>query len=192
MPLAAETWTSLEAAKLAVGVLTPLSVAGLGWYISRSLKRLELLQWTNQKLIEKRIAIYDDVGPKINQLFCFYMWVGNWKDISPPEVLQIKRELDHRMYVYEHLFDRDVYFAFREFMGTLFDTFQGVGMDAKIKSRVKGPDGDRTSHGTCTWVSEWDRKFSDPAKAASLHEVEVSHAALIKAFARSIGVKDDS
>lgn len=192
MPAQMEPWNSLEMAKLVVGVLTPLSVVGLGWYVSRSLKRFELLQWTNQKLIEKRLAVYAEVGPIINQLFCFYMWVGRWKEISPPDVLRLKRELDERMYVYEHLFDKDVYYAFREFMGTLFDTFQGAGVDAKIKSLVKGPDGDRTNHTTYTWQTDWESKFAEPSEAASLHEVEVRHAALVSALSRSFGVRHDS
>jgi hypothetical protein len=31
----AEPWNSLEVAKLAVGLATPLAVAGLGWFVSR-------------------------------------------------------------------------------------------------------------------------------------------------------------
>ena len=44
-----ESWPTLEIAKLAVGVLTPLSVALLGWLFSRQLKRLDPSNWSNQK-----------------------------------------------------------------------------------------------------------------------------------------------
>jgi len=48
-------WNTLEITKLVISFLTPLTVALMGWFISRKLKRLELIQWSNQKLIEKRL-----------------------------------------------------------------------------------------------------------------------------------------
>ena len=57
------TWNTLEIAKLAVSVLTPAAIAILGIYIHRVTKRFEDSQWKSQKLIEKRIAIYDDLAP---------------------------------------------------------------------------------------------------------------------------------
>lgn len=99
---------ALDIARLAVSVFTPLSVTALGWLISRRLKRLELVQWTNQKLIEKRLAIYDIIAPQLNALLCFYTWVGYWKDISPDDVIRIKRDLDRTLHVYRHLFDDEI------------------------------------------------------------------------------------
>lgn len=87
-------WNSLEIVKLAAEVLTPVSVAAFGWLVSHRLKQLELVQWTNQKLIEKRLALYDTIAPLLNRLLCFYTWVGPWKDISPDDVIRAKRELD--------------------------------------------------------------------------------------------------
>lgn len=186
----AGVWNSLEAVKLVVGVLTPISVAGFGWFISRRLKRFELLQWSNQKLIEKRIAVYDLVGPQINKLYCFFMWVGTWKETSPVEVLQIKRDLDRTMHVYGHLFDHSVFSAYREFIDTLFDTFQGVGADAKIRSFLSSLDGDRTNHCAYEWQPAWEEKFASPERAPSLHEIETRHTTLLKAFAQSMGVRE--
>lgn len=183
-------WNWLELVKLAVGVMTPLSVAAFGWFISRRLKRFELLQWSNQKLIEKRIAIYDQVGPALNQLYCFYVWVGNWKEITPAEVLRLKRDLDQKMYVYGHLFDGDLLRCYREFMHTLFETFQGAGEDAKIRSVVRGPDGDRSSHAAHPWDSEWEVRFAAPGRAASPADVQQRYDALIREFAGSWGVRE--
>jgi hypothetical protein len=35
----------------------------LGIYIHRVTKRFEHLQWRSQKLVEKRLAVYDDLAP---------------------------------------------------------------------------------------------------------------------------------
>ena len=57
MPPPSDPWNSLEIAKLVIAFLTPLSVALFGWFVSRRLKKLELAQWSNQKLIEAAGAL---------------------------------------------------------------------------------------------------------------------------------------
>ena len=118
-------WNSLEIVKLVLGVLTPLSVACLGWLVARRLKRLELVQWTNQRLIEKRLALYDAVAPQLNALLCFYTWIGYWKDISPDDVIRAKRDLDRTFHIYRYLFDDDVYDAYHTYIHALFDVHTG-------------------------------------------------------------------
>lgn len=156
----APTSNTFEIVKLCVGVLTPLSVTALGWLISRRIKRLELVQWTNQKLIEKRLAIYDEIAPKLNALLCFYTWVGDWKDITPDQVIRTKRELDKTMHVYRHLFDDAIYRAYHALMLALFDTHSGAGHDARIRSRVAGQSGDRAQHASYAWHAAWAERFS--------------------------------
>lgn len=83
IPMSANLWTSLEIAKLAIEFLTPLAVIGIGLFINRRLKQIEHIQWSNQKIIEKRIELYDRLSPLLNRLLCFYTWIGYWRDISP-------------------------------------------------------------------------------------------------------------
>lgn len=71
-------WSSLEIVKLAVAACTPF----------------ERAQWTNQKLIERRIAVFDEMAPLLNDLFCFFRFVGDFRAITPPEAVSRKRSLD--------------------------------------------------------------------------------------------------
>ncbi|HHX4057055.1 MULTISPECIES: hypothetical protein [Burkholderia] len=153
-------WNSLEIVKLVLGVLTPLSVACLGWLVARRLKRLELVQWTNQRLIEKRLALYDAVAPQLNALLCFYTWIGYWKDISPDDVIRAKRELDRTFHIYRYLFDDDVYDAYHTYIHALFDVHTGPGRDARIRSLIQAPDGDRSVHGAYEWKPAWSDRFA--------------------------------
>jgi hypothetical protein len=66
MNQAQSTWNSLEITKLVIGALTPIFLLLLGVWVNRIAKRVETAQWANQKLIEKRIAIYDELAPLIN------------------------------------------------------------------------------------------------------------------------------
>ncbi|MGV2288813.1 hypothetical protein AAHK20_08850 [Trinickia sp. YCB016] len=184
-------WNSLEIAKLIVGFLTPLSVAAFGWFVSRRLKRLELAQWSNQKLIEKRLVIYDTVAPLLNQLLCFYTWVGHWKDISPEDVIKIKRELDRTFNIYRHLFDEDIYSAYQTFIHALFETFTGAGVDAKIRSHIQGYDGDRTSHCTYTWNPVWSQRFST-GNVVEKTEVRRQYLRLMNALSISLGAENNN
>jgi hypothetical protein len=97
MPTA--SWTSLEVAKIAVAALTPLAVAGGGYWINRRLKSLEAAQWAQQKIVERRIRAYDELAPALNRLFCFFAYVGSWKEAKPPEIVGLKRSLDEKAHI---------------------------------------------------------------------------------------------
>ncbi|HEY3309678.1 MAG TPA: hypothetical protein VGJ93_14590 [Desulfuromonadaceae bacterium] len=84
-------WTSLEVVKLISSSLTPLVIAGVGVYIHRLTKRFEHLQWRNQKLVEKRLNIYDDLAPLLNENLCYFTCVGSWKEKTPSEVIASKK-----------------------------------------------------------------------------------------------------
>lgn len=60
------TWNSLEIAKLVVAGLTPLFVATIGFWLNRRLKSLEQAQWSQQKVIERRIKAYDELAQPLN------------------------------------------------------------------------------------------------------------------------------
>ncbi|MDR7270791.1 hypothetical protein J2X20_003449 [Pelomonas saccharophila] len=181
-------WPTLEIAKLIVGVLTPLSVALLGWLFSRQLKRLDLSNWTNQKLIEKRLAIYDEIAPRLNQLLCFFTWVGYWKTISPADAIHAKRDLDKTLNIYRHVFEAEVYEAYQDYIHILFETYTSAGHDAKLRALVRSPDGDRRTDGAYAWSDAWNACFSEPRNAVDKGEVRARYKALMAALTRSLGV----
>ena len=183
------TWSSLELAKLVVGILTPVSVAVLAWFLNARLKRLDLIQWTNQKLIEKRLAVYDLVAPQLNQLLCFFTWVGYWKDISPPQAIQAKRDLDKAFNIYRHLFDESVYISYQAYIHMLFETFTGPGHDAKIRSKIVSSDGDRKSHATYEWTEGWEASFTSDESIPQKADVRLTYRGLMEQLTRSFGVK---
>jgi hypothetical protein len=129
-----DPWNSLEIAKLFVAASTPLIVVFVGFILNRNIKKLDKKQWTNQKILEKRLAVYDKVVPILNDILCFHCYVGNWKNISAQDIIAYKRLLDKEMYVYSPLFDHDLMEKYNCFMNLCFQTDTGWGNDAKIKS----------------------------------------------------------
>lgn len=89
--------------------MTPLSVAAIGVVLALSTRRFEHLNWVNQKLVEKRIAILSDAPPKLNDMYCYFCWVGAWASFSPVDIVQF--------------FAAGALGAYSEFTDTLFRTY---------------------------------------------------------------------
>lgn len=139
----ATVWNSLEIVKLVVGILTPIAVVILGIFVARATARIEQSQWASQKVVEYRLKVFEIVAPKLNRLFCFYTFVGRWKEIMPNDVLRLKRELDEDLYVYRVLFSADLFETYQRFMQILFKTFSAADRDTLMRAAVSTEFGDR-------------------------------------------------
>src|SRR5260370_27680913 len=93
----AASWNSLQIATLAVEALTPLTVAGLGVFIARASRRIEQVQWANQTVVTRRLDIFAQLAPGLNQLLCFATFVGGWTEIQHRQASTLKRHLDEPM-----------------------------------------------------------------------------------------------
>jgi hypothetical protein len=74
----ADQWNSVEIATLAVAAVTPVTVAVVGYFVARASKRLGHVQWANQTVLTRRLEIFNQVAPHLNQLLCFATFVGGW------------------------------------------------------------------------------------------------------------------
>lgn len=133
--MSAGPWNWLEVAKLFAGLLAPAAIAVFGVYIHRVTKRFEYLQWRSQKLVEKRLAIYDDLAPQLNDLLCYFTYVGCWKDLNPPDVVSLKRTIDKKVHLAAPLFSESLFSACTEFQSLCFETYTGWGRDALLRTQ---------------------------------------------------------
>ena len=152
-------WNSLEITKLVIQVLTPLALLFLGIWVNRIAHRIEAVQWTNQKVVEKRITIYDEMAPLLNDLYCYFRWVGNWKELTPKEIIEIKRNLDKEFYIYKPLFSPDFETRYDALMRHCFLVRSGQGLDAKLRTSIKSVNGDR-KEAFPAWDDSWDKLFA--------------------------------
>jgi hypothetical protein len=175
-------WNWLEVAKLVAGLLIPATLAVFGLYIHRVTKRFELLQWRSQKLIEKQLVVYDDLAPDFNDLLCYFTYVGCWKELDPPAVVELKRAMDRKIHLAAPLFSQSFFGACMHFQNLCFETYAGWGRDALLRTHYERRQQARQSD----WQAEWNDCFSsspsDP-KAIRTAYVEVMHE-----FASNIGV----
>ena len=128
-------WNSLEIAKLIASSATPLLILCLGVVIQQAVRRIEAVQWANRRIVEKRLEVYDTLAPLLNDLLCYFSYVGNWKELTPPQVVAAKRALDKRVHLAAPLFSPGFLGLYNEFIHLCFSTYNGMGEDAKLRTR---------------------------------------------------------
>lgn len=179
----ADPWNSLEVVKLVVAALTPVAVAGIGFWLNGRLKSLEQAQWSQQKIIERRIKAYDELAKPLNQLFCFFCYVGSWKDLSPLDVVKMKRGLDEMAHISAPLFDAQFLERYNLLMETCFDTFGDWGEDARLRTL---PDRREEAAGD-GWDPAWERCFVRREESSEPEAVKTAYAEMMAYLATAIG-----
>ena len=181
-------WSSLEITKILVSVLMPVSVVVFGWLLNRRLKHIEHRQWANQKLIEKRLQLYDELAPELNKLFCFYTFIGTWKEISPVDALNTKRTLDKKVHIYRYLLGDAFFSSYTSFIDMLFVQFQGDGKSASFKAKIDHEKwGSRKEDISYTWEKDWDSWFIEEG-APSSEKVRAGYNKVMKALSDTIEI----
>lgn len=181
------SWTSLEVVKLLVSALIPFAVVYAGYRVSRAASRLEAVQWANQTVIQRRLEIFAEVAPKLNQLLCFALFIGGWKDIRPADVVRLKREVDEIMYVNRVLFSPALFDAYVAFTQTLFETYSRRGGDALLRVPMRNSASLVDRRKLEWWDDSMKRDFST-SNIPSADEVQAAYNALSGRFRRDLYV----
>ena len=171
-------WNWLEIARLATSLVTPVIVAILGIYIHRITRRFENLQWKSQKLVEKRLAVYDDLAPSLNDLLCFFTYIGAWKEIDPPTAIALKRKIDKKIHLTAPLFSPRFFQACMTFQNLCFETYAGWPLDARLRTSL-----DRRKD---AWNDEWDFNIGKTSSAPTHLTLKRSAQHTAKSWKRSL------
>jgi hypothetical protein len=174
----ADSWSSVQVVTVVVDALTPLTVAGFGAYLARASRRIEQVQWANQTVVTRRLEIFGQLAPGLNQLLCFATFVGGWKEIQPRQAITIKRQLDETMYANRVLFSNQLFAAYRQFMATLFAMYSATGADAQLRAPIESKWGDRRK---LPW---WDESMAAlfATTDASLDDIQTAYDQLAERF----------
>lgn len=148
--LSDKIWNSLKIVIIILAFLGPVIITFLVIRFNRIKNRLIRLHQTNQRLVEKRIEIYDRIGPKLNDILCFLTYTGNWKVLTPPDIIHFKRDLDKDIKTNTPLYSDDLIKKYDSFMQLCFVSFSGWEHNEKIKSLYEL----RQEH-IQEWKKEW-------------------------------------
>lgn len=187
-----DDWNSLEIVKLFVELLMPAAMLMFGLWLDRRIKDVEHRQWSNQKVIEKRLEVYEKMAPDLNEMMCYFMRIGSWKDHDPVGIVDVKRELDKTAHIYAPLFSPRFLGTYDGFMGKCFATERGKGKDAGLRADVADYcDAYVGVDHSGEWKSEWTDYFTGPEEATDRFEVRGAYQELMAVIAAELGVGID-
>jgi hypothetical protein len=143
-----KTWNSLEIVKLLVSATTPVVLALIAYWATQQ-------QWTNQTLTQKRIEVYDKAAPMMDNVVSYFFCVGKWKDVTPKQILDEKRDLDALLYINGALFSPELKDSWDGFRTAAFQELNGIGSDALLRTKA-------SYHSMAKpWNADWDKAFTN-------------------------------
>lgn len=155
-------WNSLERTKIFVGLLTPLMILAITLIINSNINDRNKRDEHNRRIFAKRQDIYDKVGPLLNDIYSYFLYVGKWKQLSPDDIISHKRELDKTIYTNIPYFDTASVFIkyYNGFMDETFATGQGWGKDAALRTEM---DLHKVAIDTTkfNWQKRWNDSFTE-------------------------------
>lgn len=168
----------VEIIEMAVMVFILIFLVYLILRLSALFRRQDNERGTNQKILEKRIAVFDRMATKIYDILCFYLYTGNWVEITPVDVIKLKRELEKETNIYAPLFSDELIVMIQEFNRLCFITPSGWEQDVKIKSQYE----QREEH-NLEWEDNWYRYF-DTNNVVEATKMKEKYDDLMESFTR--------
>lgn len=95
-------------------------------------------QQRKQRIIEQRLQIWNQLGPKLNDIFAYIQRVGAYKDFTPAQIIQLKRDSDKIFNSYQPFFSEKFIRRYNDYMEASFQTFRSEGLDAAIITSPSG------------------------------------------------------
>lgn len=187
-----KNWNSLERAKFIMSVIATLISLSLTIGLFFYGNRYEKAKWTNQTLTSKKLNLYEDMMPKFNAILCYMNEYGTFKEHSPKQIIEFKRDLNLTYYTYKDFFSEDFKKEYLNFIDTLcFNGFSGK-WDSEIKKKfLYSKIGYEKLNGKNTWNNKWNNMFTDQP-SADKKEIESSYYRLMNLFMKDMGFIDEN
>jgi hypothetical protein len=162
---------------------TPFLTGALGVVAAYFGIKFDLRKSANQELIKKRLVVYDQTAPRLNEILCFYFCIGSWRSLDPQKILDNKRSLDRDMNIYAALFSSRFIRKYNEFITVCFRISRGYGEHAILRADLYF----LSQNWGKEWKSEWDEYFDQHAPF-DLHKVQAAYNSLMDAFGAEVGI----
>jgi hypothetical protein len=142
-------WNSLEVCKLIVGLMVPIAIVVVSNQYSNR-ERLQTEQHeTRQKAddmnktkqderekreVDKRFNAWEQMAPQMNQIYSYFLYIGDWKTTSPEQIVEKKRQLDDLIYSNRIFFTDQFFNSYSAFMRAAFTTSRGWEKDPQLNT----------------------------------------------------------
>ncbi len=173
----------MEIVKIAVSFATPVILLLLGIWAKRLATEHSRRITLSDRLIAKRLEMYESIGGDLNDIYTYLVQVGQWKEFTPGDIIAKKRKVDRIMYVNRPYWSEATFTGYMHFMQSCFKAWNKIGTDAKIRM-VSVPYRVLDS-----WKDDWEEYF------VAHEEVDLSSAGkayteLLAGISRDFGLSD--
>ena len=128
----------LEIAKLLVGILVAYFVWQLGNTATEARDQRTRVDAQIKAVVDQRLRLWEKVSHGMNEIYCYFLELGDWKDLDGRKILAIKREMDALMYANQIMWDPAFFKTYERFTAATFKTFRGPGLDAALRTTRSG------------------------------------------------------
>jgi hypothetical protein len=150
-------WNSLEVARLLASLLTPAAIAYVGYLLQKQLA-------SQNRVVQRRIEVYEAVGESLNRIYCFIEDIGDFRNDTPESIVAQKRKADGLMHAWQAIWPEDTFAAYGAYIDAAFEHFGG---GAGQSARIRTTDAEKAA-GIPNWSLAWSRLLTqerDPEHA---------------------------
>jgi hypothetical protein len=170
--------STLDIVSVVISAFIPIAIFAAGALLAAQARRHEDVQWVRRKKYDTRLERWQEISPKLNDLLCFFMLYGHFREVTPPDAIKLKRQLDRAVFANKHIFGQGFLDDYRTLMDACFQTYVHLGEDAKIRASVWQQRAERGP----TWREEWTPLFVAEEDASPSHDIERAYNNLFEAY----------
>jgi hypothetical protein len=145
----------INAIKAAAGAALPIVVVIIGFHIDRRQKAIEAKTENQRDIISRRFLKYDEISLLCNDIYCFTALIGQYKSISPYEIIEKKHKLEYLVFASLPVWGDKFCEAVNDFIKACFVDKRGAQMTAVSLSDGNRQKAERTN----LWDDEMSRIF---------------------------------
>lgn len=163
--------------KTAVSVLTPITIAALTFFVTRALNEQQAEHKKDEQVLQLKQTAYARIGPELNKIYVYVDDVGDYRSFKPDDIIAIKRRVDRDFHMYDSFWSKGTAQAYDAFMRAAFETFTGVGKNARLRT-ISAEKKAAFASDRKAWKPEWDELFTETCNS----EIRVKYNALVRGF----------
>jgi hypothetical protein len=86
------------------------------------------------KLRDFRLTIYREVAPLLNDIVSYHFYVGRWRERTPADIIDKKRQLDTLLYSHRPLLTSRFFSLYHDFMRQAFRGARDLNSEPRIRT----------------------------------------------------------
>jgi len=173
---------TLRAWEIIVSALTPIAIGVVGYIVNRTIKSRENEFNALRRMQDIRKEIYDDIGPKLNKIYCYIADVGDFGNYEPKAIIDFKRDVETKFKPYKDLWSESTIEAYDDFMESAFDHWgPDRGTPGKIRATTDEKRAAFRNVGK-EWDEKWEAAFTHSKNPNSVSKYD----RLVRMFIKDI------